>query len=208
MSRIGIDSSFCPLSIDHRTRDLYGGFYNPSSVRRIDWITGKSTIVIGHPTDPDHIHVNNDGHVLVSTCYPPSKVYEYDLSGKLIRKSIENFKVRSIDQSSNNHNVVVSSNEQVHILNQKLIKVHTFIGLETQREAFVSTSALFDKYGNLIISDLWNKEIYLLDGTKFSLIQKFEIDCLSYPHEIRLHKNILCIRCCEPDRIVSVDMSE
>lgn len=172
-------------------------------------MTGSSTVVIHTPEDPECIHVTGDGRILLGSDNPPSMVYEYELAGKLLQKSSEKFKIKGILQSPKTNNTAICYEGEIIILDPKLFRIHTFFGLiGAQRKPFYLPSALFDQYDNLIVGDCLNKEVYVLDGSSYNLIQTFGLDCMSHPAEIQLHKNVLWVRCDEPSTIISVELSE
>ena len=196
-----------PLSILPTTGDLYGGFYKPNTIRRIDF-SGKTAIIIHTKTDPDHIKMTKDGHVLVGTDEPPALICKYTITGELLYTSSDKHKVKDIDHCSKTQNIVAACKfEGVVILDTKLNKLYTFTGLKgEERSVFESWTAVFDKHGNIIVGDYNNKEIYMLDGNSYNLIQKLHVDGLSCPIELRLYRNILWIRSRHPGKIMSVEL--
>ena len=86
--------------------------------------------------------------------------------------------------------------------------MHIFTGLPGQtRKAFQCGTALFDSHANLIVGDYCNKEIYILDGYQFNIIQKLPIDNMSHPTWFRLYNNILWVKCTNPKKVMCISMS-
>ena len=201
------DEEFYRLSIHTTTGQLYGAFLD-DTVRSINTTTGVTTTVIHSQCRPERITVTHDNHVLVGSRVDLTSVLKYKLTGELVHQSTEKFRVQDIDHCPNSNRVLLScSTDGISVLDDKLNSIHTFTGLsEHGRRLFPCYSAVFDNSGNIIVSDLFNREIYILDSKHLDLKQKLNIDGLSCPKQIRLNQNILWVRCEYSRKIMRIMM--
>ena len=209
LHKIQTERNFKSLSHHPTTGLLYGGFYADKTVCSIDTESGKTTVTVQCDIDPGRIKVTKDDDVLVGTKEGKYTAYRYRLTGELVHTSPEKYTVHDIDQCTRTNKVMLSCDDDgVVILNQSLTKIHTFTGLTGQtRKKFECITAIFDSYGNLIVGDWHNKEIYILDGDQYNLIQNLPIDDMSRPYKMKLNSNILWVECKYPMKVMCIDLS-
>ena len=112
---IQTESNFQALSVHPMKRSLYGSFPEDKSIRIIDTVSAATTVVVQCDSKPERIKVTKDKEVLVATLNCPNLVYRYKLTGALVHKSPEKYKVNDIDQCSKTNRVAVC-NSFMHIL--------------------------------------------------------------------------------------------
>ena len=200
------DTEILFLSVHPTTRQLYGGF-DDNPIRMIDTANGNTTTIIYCYTPPRRFTVTRDDQVLAGGVNE-GNVHRYTLTGKLVNKSTEKYDVCDIDQCDMTNRVAVSCGEEgLVILDTNLTKIHTFTGLTGQnRKKFDCTTAIFNSHGNLIVGDFANKEIYVVGGERYTLIQKLQIDDMACPSIIRLYQNILWVTCFYPHKVVCIEI--
>ena len=211
LHKIQTDKSFVSLSVLPTTGQLYGGFPDDYTIRSIDTESGKTTVIIKCDIIPYRIKVTIYNDVLVGTCTGKCPVYRYKLTGELVHKSPKRYDVYDIEECTRTNRVVLSCDSSgVMILNKYLAELHSFTGpsglLQVFKKTFECTTAIFDSYGNLIVGDWCNKEIYILDGNQYNIIQKVAIKDISCPTRFKLYDNVLWVQCGNPDKVICIEM--
>ena len=209
LREIQIEMDFISLSVHRTTGQLYGGFPGDTTIRSIDTESGITQAMVHCDIKPHRIKVTKDNDVLVGAWEGNNSLKRYKLTGELVHKSLEKYNVWDIDQCSRTNRVAVSCHEYgVMILNYHLTKIYSFTGLTgLTRKKFVRTTAIFDSCGNLIVGDYHNKEVYILDGSQYTLIQKVPIKDISNPSRLKMYSNILWVQCFNPGKVICIKMS-
>ena len=209
LKEIQTDKNLASISVHPKTGQLYGGFSRDNTIRSIDTESGSTTVIVQCDITPDRIKVTKDNHVLVGGTLMNFPVYRYKLTCKLVHKSPETYNVSDMDQCAKTNRVVLSCDTKgVMILNNNLTKLHHFNGLTggLTRKKLECVTAIFDSYGNLIVGDWCNKEVYILNTNQYRLIQKLPIKNMSNPFWFKLYQNTLWLQCSNPSKAMCIDM--
>ena len=198
VQKIKLDTNIYRLQTHPISRQLFCSNDRYRSVRSIDTTTGKTTKIVKCEIEFHRMKVTHDNHVIVGSQVSIDSIYKYKLTGDLMNKSSDKFKVQDIDNCPQTNRVAIArGGKGLSLLNSDLTIVQTYI----MRNGFCR-SAIFDSHGNLIVADYSNKEIIVLDGGNLNFIQKLEIDGISSPAKLKLFDNVIWVDCNEPDKLI------
>ena len=198
-----LDTKIYNLGAHPITRQLFCITDSMNEVRSIDTVTGKTTTLVQCPIAIHRLKVTHDNHVIVGSCLvdgTKEPVYIYKLTGELVNKSPEKYKVHDIDSCPQTNRVAISGEKEgLTLLNSDLTVMKTY-----NRKNMYCTSAIFDSHGNLIVADYSNQEIIVLGGESLSFLQKLEIEAITCPGKLKLYDNILWVHCVDPHKLICV----
>ena len=200
--RVTLDTDIYMLRIHPVTRQLLLINDQHNCVRSIDTITGKTTQIVKCPIDIQRLKVTHDNHVIVGSRGTRAAIYKYQLTGELVKKSVEKYDVQDIDHCPKTSRVAIATDEGLTLLNLDLTMMNNY-----RLHQFNCSSAIFDSHSNLIVADYSNKEIIVLEGDSLRYIQKLDIDGITSPAKLRLYDNVLWANCVSPDKLICVQIS-
>ena len=184
-------------SIHPITKQLFF-ILNDGSMRNVDTLTGKTTIVLKFESKLDRLKVTHDHHALIGSANFSQRIHKFKLTGKLVKQYPHKYVAYDIDHYPQTNAVVISqAGKGLTFLNSDLNEIGHFKRAKTEsinhQAPYIHYKAIFDKNANVIVADSNNKEIFVLSGDTYRLIQVLQIEDLSCPGHIRLHENTLWV---------------